>query len=182
MISATISTGECLLKEMRLETAVVRILVVDDFEAWRQYVRSTLQQNSQFKVIGEGADGEEAVQRAKETQPDLVLLDLALPKLNGIAALRGIRESSPKSKVLLMSVEQSPEVVDEALRSGAAGYVVKNDAANDLLLALEAILQNRRFVSRSVNGKDPSETAHDFRMNVEAPSLPAEFSAARKPQ
>ena len=156
---------------MRLETSV-RVLVVDDFEPWRDYVRSTLRKNSQFNVIGEGTDGEEAVRRAKETQPDLVLLDLALPKLNGIAALRRIRELSPKSKVLLMSVEQSSDVVDEALRCGAAGYVVKHDAANDLLLALEAILQNRQFVSRSVNGKDPGEPAHDFRMNVEeSPSL-----------
>ena len=163
---------------MQFETAAVRVLVVDDFQGWRNYVSLMLRQSSQFSVIAEGGDGEEAVRRAKETQPDLVLLDLALPKLNGIAALREIREVSPKSKVLLMSVEQSSEVVDEALRSGASGYLVKNCLANDLLLAFESILQNKRFVSRMVNGGGSGEPARDFH-NKRGAGAPTEESRER---
>ena len=147
---------------MQVEESAVRVLVVDDFEPWRDYMHVALRRNPQFKVIGEGADGQEAVRKAQEAQPDLILLDLALPSLNGIAATRAIRECSPKSKVLLMSVERSWDVVREALRSGASGYVVKTDATDDLSLALEAVLQNGQFVSRSLNGHHADEPGDDL--------------------
>ena len=154
-----------LIKRMLLETSVIRVLVVDDFEPWRRYICSTLQKDPQFEIIGEESDGLQAVRKANETQPDLILLDVALPTLNGIAALQQILQCSPKSKILLMSVERSCDVADEGLRNGAAGYVVKADAANDLSSALEAILQNRQFVSRSVNGRNASDAAHDSETN-----------------
>jgi CheY-like chemotaxis protein len=97
------------------------------------------------------ADGSEAVQKARELQPDLILLDIGLPSLNGIEAARRIRSVSPNSKILFVSENHSSDVIEEALRTGALGYVVKSDAASDLLLAVEAVLQGKRFVSASVS-------------------------------
>jgi DNA-binding NarL/FixJ family response regulator len=121
--------------------------VVDDFEAWRRFVCSTLQKNPELQVIGEASDGLEAVHRAKELQPDLIVLDLGLPKLNGIEAARQIRKLSPESKILFLTQESSADVVRAALDSGAQGYVLKARAGIDLLPAVKAVLENRQFVS-----------------------------------
>src|SRR5271169_2638586 len=101
--------------------SLVRILVVDDFEPWRRFVLSMLKQNPEFQVVGEASDGLEAVQRAQELQPDLILLDLGLPRLNGIETARRIRQNAPNSKILFVSQESSPEVAEEGLRLGAWG-------------------------------------------------------------
>jgi DNA-binding NarL/FixJ family response regulator len=106
----------------------VRVLTVDDFEAWRCLVRSTLKKNSGFQIIGEVSDGLEAVQKAEELKPDLIVLDIGLPTLNGIEAGRQIRKLSPKSKILFLSENHSPAVAKAALDTGASGYVVKSDA------------------------------------------------------
>ena len=99
-----------------------------------------------LQVIGEASDGLEAVQKAEELQPDLIVLDLGLPTLNGMEAARRIRKLSPESKILFLSQESSPDVVQEALRVGL-GYVVKMRAGSELLAGLEAVLQGRHFVS-----------------------------------
>jgi DNA-binding NarL/FixJ family response regulator len=104
------------------------------------------QKGAQCIVIGEAVDGMQAVQKAEELQPDLILLDLSLPKLNGMEALRRIRKLSPNSKLVILSQDSSPEVVRGALRLGAVGYLLKSDA-NDLPLALDAVLQGTVFVS-----------------------------------
>jgi DNA-binding NarL/FixJ family response regulator len=106
-----------------------------------------VQKDTQCIVIGEAVDGLQAVQQAEELQPDLILLDLSLPKLNGMEAFRRIRKLSPRSKVVIMSQDSSPEVVQGALGLGAVGYLLKSDAI-DLPLALDAILQGEVFVSR----------------------------------
>jgi len=106
----------------------VRVLVVDDFEPWRRFVSTTLQSQPNLQVIGEALDGLEAVQRAEQLQPDLIVLDIGLPSLNGIEVARRIRKISPESKILLLSQQSSAEVVQEALSTGAHGYVVKTDA------------------------------------------------------
>lgn len=111
-----------------------------------------LQKQSQFQVIAEVSDGLEAVNQARQLQPDLILLDIGLPTLNGIEAARRIREVSARSKVLFVSENRSTDVVAEALRTGAGGYVVKSDAARDLLLAVSAVLQGKRFVSAGLAG------------------------------
>lgn len=133
--------------EGRARVSRIRVLVVDDFEAWRRFVCSTLQKNPELQVIGEASDGLEAVHRAKELQPDLIVLDLGLPKLNGIEAARQIRKLSPESKILFLTQESSADVVRAALDSGAQGYVLKARAGIDLLLAVKAVLENRQFVS-----------------------------------
>ena len=125
----------------------VRVLVVDDFKAWRGFVCSTLGKNPELQVVGEASDGLEAVHKAEELKPDLIVLDLGLPKLSGIEATRQIRKLAPESKILFLSSESSADVAQEALSSGALGYVLKTRAEIDLLAAVEAVLEGRQFVS-----------------------------------
>jgi DNA-binding NarL/FixJ family response regulator len=132
-----------------LATAV-RILVVDDFEPWRRFLRCFLQEDPTWQIICEASDGLEAIEKGRELQPDLILLDIGLPKLNGIAAAREIRKIAPRSRILFFSENCCPAVVREALSAGGSGYVVKSDAASDLLPSLKAIMQNQQFVSSSV--------------------------------
>jgi CheY-like chemotaxis protein len=130
-----------------LETSSVRILVVDDYEPFRRFVCSTLGKRPEVQVICEESDGLEAVLKAEELQPDLILLDIGLPTLNGIEAARRIRKLSPESEILFVSQESSADVVQEALSLGAWGYVVKAKAASELLAAAEAVLLGRQFVT-----------------------------------
>jgi DNA-binding NarL/FixJ family response regulator len=125
----------------------IRILVVDDYEPWCRFLRLTLLAHEELRVIGQFTDGPEAIQNAKELQPDLILLDIGLPTLNGIEAARRIRKVSPKSKILFVSENRSPDVAEEALSTGAEGYVVKSDAARELLPAIKAVLEGKRFIS-----------------------------------
>jgi len=125
----------------------MRVLVVEDFAPFWQVIRSTLAERPDVQVICEVADGLEAVQKTELLEPDLVLLDIGLPTLNGIEAARQIRKLAPKSKIIFLSQESSPEVVQEALNLGAWGYVVKTRVASDLLAAVDAFLEGRQFVS-----------------------------------
>ena len=124
-----------------------RVLLVDDFEPWRRFVATALEKHPEFEVVGEGADGWEALEKAQALEPDLVLLDIGLPKLNGILAARKISERVPRAKILFLSENDSWDIAEEALRTGALGYVVKSDAGGELLPAIEAVLQNELFVS-----------------------------------
>jgi DNA-binding NarL/FixJ family response regulator/lambda repressor-like predicted transcriptional regulator len=125
----------------------IKILVVDDFEGFRRFVCAALRGRGDSQ-ISEVSDGLEALRKVQESRPDLVLLDIGLPGLNGIEAGRRIREVSPNSKILYLSQESSDDVVQEALELGALGYVWKSDAAQELLVAVEAVLRGERFVSR----------------------------------
>ena len=106
-----------------------------------------------MEIVEEIADGLEAVQEANELRPDLILLDIELPSLNGIAAARQIRRLSPESKILFISQESSVDVVQEALALGALGYVVKAHAGSELFAAVEAVLSDRQFVSGGLSGR-----------------------------
>jgi DNA-binding NarL/FixJ family response regulator len=106
----------------------------------------------EWEIICEASDGLEAVLKAEELRPDLILLDIGLPKLNGIEAARRIRTLSPESNIIFVSQESSAEVVEETLRLGARGYVVKRRAGIDLLPAIEAVRGNRQFVSSGLPG------------------------------
>jgi DNA-binding NarL/FixJ family response regulator len=125
----------------------LRVLVVEDFVPFWQFIRSTLAERSDVQVIGEVADGLEAVQKAELLEPDLVLLDIGLPTLNGIEAARQIRKLAPESRIIFVSQESSWEVVQKALNLGAWGYVLKERIANDLLPAVKTVLEGRQFVS-----------------------------------
>jgi DNA-binding NarL/FixJ family response regulator len=125
--------------------ARTRILVVDDFAQWRRSVGSILAEDPDLEVVGECVDGLDAVEKSGELLPDLVLLDVQLPKMNGLDAARQIRRVSPRTKVLFLSSYHSPEVMREALKIGA-GFVVKADAARDLLPIVKAVIRNEPFV------------------------------------
>ncbi len=110
-------------------------------------VLAMLQEYPNWQIICEASDGFDAVQKSKELQPDLILLDVGLPKLNGLEAARQIYEVVPGSKILFLSENLCAEVVQQALRNGARGYVAKSDAGHDLLAAMEAVIEDKQFVS-----------------------------------
>jgi DNA-binding NarL/FixJ family response regulator len=123
----------------------IRVLVVEDFKPFRQFIRKTLAMRPGLHIVDEVSDGPEAVQKAEELKPDLVLLDIGLPTLNGIDAARQIRKLIPESKIIFVSQESGADVVEEVFGLGASGYVVKTRAANDLLAAVEAVLAGGEF-------------------------------------
>lgn len=129
----------------------IRILVVEDFEPWRRFISLIVEQDPQLRIICEVSDGLEAVQKAQELHPDLIMLDIGLPKLNGIAASRQILRFSRKPKILFLSQESSSDVVREALRIGS-GFVLKTDASRELLSAVKAVMLGEQFLSSSVTG------------------------------
>ena len=153
----------------------VRVLVVDDYEAFRRFVCSTLGKRPELQIICEASDGLEAVHKAQELQPDLIVLDIGLPTLNGIEAARRIRNLSPESKILFVSQESSADVVQEALSLGALGYMVKTHAGSELLAAVEAVRQGRQFLSSGLWGpnlRDATDAqAPDLHHNEVLPSL-----------
>jgi len=138
----------------------VRVLVVDDYEPWQRFASTTLGKQPELEVVGNVSDGLEAVQQAQQLQPDLILLDIGLPTLNGIEAARRIREVSPTSKILFVSENRSVDVAEEALRTVAGGYVVKSDAASELLPAVKAVLEGKHFVSASLSGHGLAHPTH----------------------
>lgn len=125
----------------------VGVLVVDDFAQWRRVVAATLQGKLGLRVVAEAADGLEAVDKAAHLQPDLVVLDIGLPRLNGIEAAQRIKGASPASKVLFLSENYDSDVAEAALDTGASGYVVKSASARELVPAVEAVLAGRQFLS-----------------------------------
>jgi DNA-binding NarL/FixJ family response regulator len=130
----------------------IRILIVDDYEGWRRQARLLFQARPEWQVIAEASDGSEAVQKAEELKPDLILLDIGLPKLNGIEAARQIRQLSPSSKIVFLSQDNDREIVRAALSTGVLGYVLKTDARGELLPAVDAVLQGKQYVSSSLKG------------------------------
>lgn len=129
-----------------MDKSLIRVLVVEDYEPIRRYISTTLQ-NQGYRVIGEVADGLEAVQQAQKLQPDLILLDIALPRLNGLEAARHIRAVSPSSKIIIVSENRDAVIAELALSLGAGGYVRKSDAARELLSAVKMVLEGKRYVS-----------------------------------
>ncbi len=142
------------MKGSFLENSNIRVVIVDDFEPFRGFVRALLRKMPELEVICELADGLAAVQNAEELNPDLILLDIGLPTLNGIEAARQIRKLVPRAKIIFLSQESSDDVVQEALSLGALGYVVKALAGSELLPAVKALLEGKHFVSGGVTGQD----------------------------
>ncbi len=129
-----------------------KILIVDDSDRFRQFLVLSLRRRAEFQLINEASDGLEAVERAEELKPDLILMDIGLPGVNGIEAWRRIQKVSPNSKILFVSLESSADVVREALDLGAKGYILKADAASELLPAVDAVLQGKQYLSRRLPG------------------------------
>jgi DNA-binding NarL/FixJ family response regulator len=127
----------------------VRILIVEDYEPFRRFVCSALGKRAELQIIGEVSDGPEAVEKAEELKPDLVLLDIGLPTLDGIEVARRIHELVPESKIVFLSMEHSLDVVQKALSLGGLGYIEKLSSAAEILAAVEAVCQGNRYVSLS---------------------------------
>ena len=136
-----------------------KVLVVDDFEKWRRTICSILAEDTDFEVIGESADGLDAVQKSRQLLPDLVLLDIGLPGQNGLDAARQILEISPRTKILFLSADHVLDVIREALNIGA-GFVLKEDAGQNLLAIARSIIRDEplvRFSFLDDSGGDSGE-------------------------
>jgi len=125
-----------------LATPSIRIMVVDDFQEWRQQIRSILEARPELAVIAEAVDGLEAVQKAQELKPDLILLDIGLPNLDGLQAANRIHQVAPDAAIIFLTQNSDEEMVQAALRSGAQGYVLKAKASSELLPAIERALRD----------------------------------------
>jgi DNA-binding NarL/FixJ family response regulator len=152
----------------------LRILIADDHEVVRRGLCTLLQAHEGWEICGEAKDGREAVEMAKQLKPDVVILDVGMPNLNGLAAARQVAQQDANQKIIVLTITDSDQVIREALDAGARGFVLKSDAARDLVSAVEALQRNRMFFTPRVNdmvlagfldkGHKPA--------NGEAPKLP----------
>ena len=130
-----------------------RILVADDHPIVRHGLKTLLSADPAWDVIAEAEDGVEAVEKAARLNPDLVILDVTMPRMNGLEACRRIRKSNPQCEVLIVTQHDSPQMMREALDAGARGYVVKSNAARDLLAAVAAVSQHQPFTVHDLPGR-----------------------------
>jgi DNA-binding NarL/FixJ family response regulator len=129
----------------------LRILIADDHELVRRGLAALLQSHEGWEVCAEAKDGREAVDKAKQLKPDVVILDVGMPNLNGLAATRQLMQQDAELKVIVLTITDSDQVIREALDAGARGFVLKSDAARDLVTAVEAVQRNRMFFTPRVN-------------------------------
>ena len=120
---------------------------MDDHPIVREGLRTVLQRRSGCEVVGEASDGSEAIEKAEQLQPDVMILDITMPKMNGLEVCRLVRQKRPEIEVLFVTQHDSPQMMREALSAGAKGYVVKSNAARDLLDALETVSQHKVFTA-----------------------------------
>ena len=130
---------------------MLRILVADDHEVARRGIRSLLESHPGWEVCGEAKDGRETVELASRMNPDVILLDIGMPNLNGLEAARQILAASPEIAILILTMHDSDQVVREVLRAGARGFVLKSDAGRDLVAAVEALQLQRTFFTTRVS-------------------------------
>jgi DNA-binding NarL/FixJ family response regulator len=126
---------------------VIRILLVDDHPVVRHGLRALLGLQPDWEVIDEAEDGSEALDKVQRLNPDVVVLDISMPKMGGLEACRLIRETAPQCEILILTQHDSPQMLREALDAGARGYVMKSHAARDLLDAVEAVSQHKSFTA-----------------------------------
>jgi DNA-binding NarL/FixJ family response regulator len=134
----------------------VRILLVDDHPVVRQGLRTLLEGKAEWQVVGEASDGVEALEKVIGLQPDVVVLDVTMPRMNGIEACRLIQQKAPGREVLFVTQHDSPQMMREALNAGARGYVVKSNLARDLVEAVETVSQHREFTALTRNQRAES--------------------------
>jgi len=133
-----------------VQMPLVRILVVDDLRYWQDFIRVCFEKRPDVVMSGVASSGLEAIERAAVLQPDLILLDIKLPGMNGIQAAERIRQLVPNTKIIFLTVESDPEIVRDAFRAGGDGYILKWDTANELIIGMETVLLGKRFTSRGI--------------------------------
>ena len=129
----------------------LRILIADDHEVVRRGLITLLQAHDGWEICGEARDGREAVEMARQLKPDVVILDVGMPNLNGLAATRQLAQQNHRQKIIVLTITDSDQVIREALDAGARGFVLKSDAARDLVSAVEALQRDRMFFTPRVN-------------------------------
>ena len=145
----------------------IRVLLVDDFSPFRDFLRTELEQMPDFEIVGEASDGIEAVQKIRKLKPDLILLDVGLPNLNGIEVAQEVPNISAHSIILFVSQARDSEIIEYAFLYGASGYVVKSDAAEDLVPAMESVCRGAQYISSSA----VREILDDHGCSEESPAL-----------
>jgi DNA-binding NarL/FixJ family response regulator len=128
----------------------LRIIVADDHEVVRQGIRAVLESQPEWQVCAEASNGREAIQKAEELKPDVVVLDVAMPEVNGLVAVREILQNRPETKILMLTMHESEQIIREVLEAGAHGYLLKSDAGRDLVTAVTALNRNKRFFTSKV--------------------------------
>jgi DNA-binding NarL/FixJ family response regulator len=128
----------------------LRIIIADDHEVVRQGIRAVLQSQPDWEVCAEASNGREAIQKAEELRPDIVVLDVAMPEVNGLVAVREILQNRPETKILMLTMHESEQIIREVLEAGAHGYLLKSDAGRDLVSAVTALHRNKRFFTSKV--------------------------------
>lgn len=147
----------------------LRVLLVDDHEMFREGLKKQLESKLDLQIVAEAANGEEAVAQAKLHKPDLIILDINMPKMNGIEAAEAIRGCSPHSKIIALTMHTDKGFVTKMIRSGASAYVSKQSAFNELELAISAVSSNRRFVSPSIE----EMIVHDYLQQSDGTPIPS---------
>jgi len=130
----------------------ITVLLVDDFVQFRAAVSALLTKRPELQIVAEASDGTEAVEKSRQLQPDVILLDIGLPKLNGIAAAQQIREVAPQSRIIFVTQETSADIMKEAIGSGGTGYVVKAKVESELLKAIDLVLEGKQFIGSGLSG------------------------------
>jgi len=135
-----------------LKKSCVTVLLVDDLGEFRAAISSLLRKQPELQIVAEASDGVEAVEKSQQLQPDIILLDIGLPRLNGIAAAQQIREVAPQSKIIFVTQETSADIMKKAIGSGGMGYVVKTKVESELLKAIELVLEGKQFIGSGLIG------------------------------
>lgn len=132
-----------------LTTKPIAILIADDHTVVRRGLRALLETQPAWRICGEASNGTEAVEKAARQQPDVVILDIGMPEMNGVLATVKIREVAPQARVLVLTMHNSEELIQSCLEAGAQGYVLKSDAERDLVSAVEALVQDKTYFTQS---------------------------------
>ncbi len=154
----------------------LRVLIVDDHEMFRQGLKHQLETKFDLKVVAEASNGEEAIQQAKIHKPDLIIMDINMPKMNGIEATETILSLLPKSKVIALTMHNDKGFVTKMLRSGASAYVSKQSAFNELERAISAISSNQKYVSPSIE----EAILHDYLNQTNRMSIPSDILSPKE--
>ena len=128
-----------------------KIVIAEDHKLFREGLRALLSDKADLKVVGEAGDGLEAIRTVKKCRPDLLLLDLSMPKMNGISVMKEIKNQFPETKIMALTIHESDQYVLEAFEAGADGYCLKDAGRNELMVAVDSVLQGKRYISPSIS-------------------------------